>query len=42
MTENSADYVRSLREEESITKDGKQKDGRGFLKELFEWQESSF
>ena len=41
MTENSADYVRSLREKESITKDGKQKDGREFLKELIEWQESN-
>ena len=40
MTENSADYVRSLRENESITKDGKQKDGREFIKELIEWQES--
>ncbi len=41
MTENSADYVRSLREKESITKDDKQKDGREFLKKLIEWQESN-
>ena len=41
MTENSADYVRSLREKESVTKEGKQKDGREFFKELIEWQESS-
>ncbi len=41
MTENSADYVRSLREKESVTKEGKQKNGREFLKELIEWQESS-
>jgi hypothetical protein len=39
--ENSADYVRSLREKDSVTKEGKQKDGREFLKELIEWQESA-
>ena len=41
MTENSADYVRSLREKESVTQEGQQKDGQEFLKELIEWQESS-
>jgi HJR/Mrr/RecB family endonuclease len=41
ITENSADYVRSLREKEPITKDVKQKDGREFLKELIAWQESN-
>jgi hypothetical protein len=39
--ENSAQYVRKLREEQSFTQEGKQKDGREFLKELIEWQESS-
>ena len=39
--ENSAQYVRKLREEQSCTQEGKQKDGREFLKELIEWQESS-
>ena len=39
--ENSADYVRMLREEESLTPEGRQKDGREFLKELIEWQESN-
>ena len=39
--ENSAEYVRRLRDEESFTPVGKQKDGREFLKELIEWQESS-
>ena len=39
--ENSAEYVRKLREEESLTPESKQKDGREFLKELIEWQESS-
>ena len=39
--ENSAKYVRKLREEESFTPEGKQKDGREFLRELFEWQESN-
>ena len=34
MTEDSADYVRSLREKESITKDGKQKDGQGSHQEF--------
>ena len=38
--ENSAEYVRRLREQESLTPEGKQKDGREFLKELIEWQES--
>ena len=41
MTENSADYVRSLREKESATQKGQQKDGQEFLKELIEWQESN-
>jgi len=41
MTENSADYVRSLKEKESVTQEGQQKDGQEFLKELIEWQESS-
>ena len=41
MTENSADYVRSLREKESVTQKGQQKDGQEFLKELIEWQESN-
>jgi len=41
MTENSADYVRSIREKESVTQEGQQKDGQEFLKELIEWQESS-
>ena len=41
MTENSADYVRSLREKESVTQKGQQKDGQAFLKELIEWQESN-
>ncbi len=39
--ENSAQYVRKLREEQSFNQEGKQKDGREFLKELIEWQESS-
>ena len=39
--ENSAQYVRKLREEQSSTQEGKQKDGREFLKELIEWQELS-
>jgi len=39
--ENSAQYVRKLREEQSCTQEGKQKDGREFLKELIEWQESN-
>ena len=38
---NSAEYVRSLREEESVTQKGQQKDGQVFLKELIEWQESN-
>jgi len=38
---NSADYVRRLREEESFTLEGKQKNGREFLRELIEWQESN-
>ena len=41
MTENSAEYVRSLREKESVTQEGQQKDGQEFLRELIEWQESS-
>ena len=39
--ENSAEYVRMLRDKESFTPVGKQKDGREFLKELVEWQESN-
>ncbi len=39
--ENSAEYVRSLREKESVTQKGQQKDSQEFLKELIEWQESS-
>jgi hypothetical protein len=39
--ENSAEYVRSLREKESVTQKGQQKDGREFLKELIAWQESN-
>ncbi len=39
--ENSAQYVRKLRKEHSVTQEGKQKHGREFLKELIEWQESS-
>jgi len=36
--ENSAEYVRRLREKQSFTQDGQQKDGHEFLKELIEWQ----
>jgi 2-oxoglutarate dehydrogenase complex dehydrogenase (E1) component-like enzyme len=39
--ENSAEYVRNLREKQSVTQDGQQKDGREFLKELIEWQKSN-
>ncbi len=39
--ENSAKYVRRLREKQSFTQDGQQKDGREFLKELIEWQKSN-
>jgi hypothetical protein len=39
--ENSAEYVRILREKESVTQKGQQKDGQEFLKELIEWQELS-
>lgn len=39
--ENSAEYVRKLREEELFTPEGKLKNGREFLKELIEWQESN-
>ena len=39
--ENSAEYVRNLREKESYTQEGQQKDGQEFLKELIEWQESN-
>ena len=39
--ENSAEYVRSLREKELFTQNGQQKDGQEFLKELIEWQESN-
>jgi len=34
--ENSTEYVRSLREKESVTQKGQQKDGREFLTELTE------
>ena len=39
--ENSAEYVRRMREKQSFTQDGQQKDGREFLKELVEWQKSN-
>jgi hypothetical protein len=39
--ENSAEYIRSVREKESATQKGQQKDGQEFLKELIEWQESN-
>ena len=39
--ENSAEYVRILREKESVNQKGQQKDGQKFLKELIEWQELS-
>ena len=39
--ENSAEYVQCLREKESVTQKGQQKDGQEFLKELIEWQESN-
>jgi hypothetical protein len=39
--ENSADYVRNLREKELFTQNDQQKDGQEFLKELIEWQESN-
>jgi 2-oxoglutarate dehydrogenase complex dehydrogenase (E1) component-like enzyme len=39
--ENSAKYVRRLREKQLFTQDGQQKDGREFLKELIEWQKSN-
>ena len=39
--ENSTEYVRGLREKESVTQKGQQKDGQEFLKELIEWQESN-
>ena len=39
--ENSAEYIQSLREKESVTQKGQQKDGQEFLKELIEWQESN-
>jgi hypothetical protein len=39
--ENSAEYVRSLREKESGTHKGREKDGQEFLRELIEWQESN-
>ncbi len=39
--ENSAEYVRRLRERESFTPERKQKDGQEFLKELIEWQASN-
>ena len=41
MTDNSAEYVHKLREEQSLTQEGQQKDGQEFLKELIEWQESN-
>ncbi len=39
--ENSAEYIRSLREKGSVTQKGQQKDSQEFLKELIEWQESN-
>ena len=39
LVENSAEYLRRLREEQLFTTEGKQKDGRDFLKELIEWQQ---
>jgi hypothetical protein len=39
--ENSAEYIQSIREKESVTQKGQQKDGQEFLKEIIEWQESS-
>ncbi len=39
--ENSAEYVRILREKESGIQEGQQKDGREFLRGLVEWQESN-
>ena len=39
--ENSAEHVRRLREEQSFTPEGKQKNGQEFLRELIEWQESN-
>jgi hypothetical protein len=39
--ENSAEYIQSIREKESVTQKGQQKDGQEFLKELIEWQESN-
>ena len=39
--ENSAEYVRSLREKESGTQKDQQKAGQEFLRELIEWQESN-
>ena len=39
---NSAEYVQSLREKESVTQKGERKDGQEFLKELIEWQKSNF
>jgi len=38
--ENSAQYVRSLREKETVIQEGQQKDGREFLKQLIKWQKS--
>jgi nucleotidyltransferase/DNA polymerase involved in DNA repair len=40
--ENSAQCVRKLRKEQSFTQNSQQKDGQEFLKELIEWQKSSF
>jgi hypothetical protein len=39
--ENSAEYIQSIREKESVTQKGQQKDGQEFLKEIIEWQESN-
>ena len=39
---NSIQYVRKLRKEQLFTQEGQQKDGQEFLKELIEWQKSSF
>ena len=40
MIENSAEYVRELREQ-AFAQNGQEKDGQAFIKELIEWQESS-
>ena len=39
--DNSAKYVRNIREKESVNKKGQRKDGQKYLRELIEWQESN-